>query len=185
MKPLYIIAACLLVGCGPTAKLKRAQRLINSAIENGARVDSLTKVVHDTIRIPEIRDDIRFIRLVDTVRLVEKCIELARKPSIAKVTAIQEVICPDVAIDTTYQLALQIQGRRVAVPIEVAITSNKGGFSYAIRSKEMKFDFESEKTTVGVSSGFTLWGLIWRCALSVLVALIVGFVIGRFTKISV
>lgn len=166
-----IMAGVIASGCGSAWKLKRAQKLINSAIENGAKVDSLKTVIRDTIKIAEIQDRVQVVRLTDTVTLIQKCKELIQKPSAPKVTSIYNIICPEVAIDSTYRIVLTVQGRNYTIPVRVAITSNKGGFSYGIKSGAVEAPFVKEEVKVGISAGYTGWGLIWRI-------LVIGFIPG-------
>lgn len=183
--PLYIIAACLLVGCGPTAKLKRAEHLIRQAIAQGAKVDSLTKVVHDTIHTKSVEKEVKIVPQIDTVLIVEKCKEVVKKANKTRVRNLQKEICPDTSATLSHDLEIVVQGKVYRVPVKMAVSSRNGVLMGALEIKRTEIPFVSEKTTVGVSSGFTLWGVIWRCAALGLLTLIVGFVIGRFTKISV
>jgi hypothetical protein len=166
-----IVGLLVLAGCGPAAKLKRAENLIRQAIAQGAKVDSLTKIVHDTIRVKETEHHFETIRLVDTVRLVEKCKELVKSPTKSGVGNLQKEICPEVAIDSAFLTTLTVQGKEVKVPIRVVLNVKEGHISGSLSVPAISIPFESEKTTVGVSSGYTLWGLIWRI-------LVIGFIPG-------
>lgn len=171
---LWLAAVILLTSCGSAWKLKRAQRLINSAIENGAQVDSLKTVKYDTIRIKELETKLEYIRTVDTVKLIEKCKELIRKPVKAGVRAIQKEICPEIAIDSAFLTTLSVQDKIVRVLIRVTLNAKEGHISGSLSVPPISVPFESERTTVGVSSGYTLWGVIFRCAVcSIILAAIV------------
>lgn len=166
-----IVGLLLLTGCGPAWKLRRAQKLINSAIENGAKVDSLKTVRYDTVYLPEFKTKLEYIRQVDTVKLVEKCKELIKSPSKTKAAAIQQEICPELAIDSTFLTTLSVQGKIVRVPVRVVLKANKGRVSGSLSIPPITVPVKTETVTVGVSSGYTLWGLIWR-------VLVIGFIPG-------
>lgn len=166
-----IVGLLLLAGCGSAWKLRRAQKLINSAIENGAKVDSLKVVKYDTIYLPEFKTKLEYVRTVDTVKLIEKCKDLVKSPSKTKAAAIQEEICPELAIDSTFLTTLSVQGNIVRVPVRVVLKANKGHLSGSLHVPPITVPVKTETTTVGVSSGYTFFGMVWR----VLFGVIVGF----------
>lgn len=166
-----IVGLLLMAGCGPAAKLKRAENLIKQAIAQGAKVDSLKVVKYDTLRMPEFITKLEYIRQVDTVKLVEKCKDMVKSPSKTKAAAIQQEICPELAIDSTFLTTLQVQGQIVKVPIRVVLKANKGRVSGALHIPPISVPVKTSETKVGVSSGYTLWGLIWR-------VLVIGFIPG-------
>lgn len=169
----YLLASMALViaSCGPAAKLKRAENLIRRAIAQGAKVDSLKVVKYDTLRMPEFITKLEYIRQVDTVKLVEKCKELVKSPSKTKAAAIQQEICPELAIDSTFLTTLSVQGKIVKVPVRVVLKANKGHLSGSLNIPPISVPVKTSETKVGVSSGYTLWGLIWRI-------LVIGFIPG-------
>lgn len=169
----YLLASMALViaSCGPAAKLHRAENLIRRAIAQGAKVDSLKVVKYDTVYLPEFKTKLEYIRQVDTVKLIEKCKDLVKSPSKTKAAAIQEEICPELAIDSTFLTTLSVQGKIVKVPVRVVLRANKGRVSGSLHIPPISVPVKTSETKVGVSSGYTLWGLIWR-------VLVIGFIPG-------
>lgn len=169
----YFLASMALViaSCGPAAKLHRAENLIRRAIAQGAKVDSLKVVKYDTLRMPEFITKLEYIRQVDTVRLIERCKELVKSPSKTKAATIQKEICPELAIDSTFLTTLSVQGKIVKVPIRVVLRANKGRVSGSLHIPPISVPVKTSETKVGVSSGYTLIGLLWRI-------LVIGFIPG-------
>lgn len=169
----YFLASMALViaSCSPSAKLHRAENLIRRAIAQGAKVDSLKVVKYDTLRMPEFITKLEYIRQVDTVRLIERCKDLVKSPSRNKAAAIQQEICPELAIDSTFLTTLSVQGKIVKVPIRVVLKANNGHISGSLNIPPISVPVKTSETKVGVSSGYTLWGLIWR-------VLVIGFIPG-------
>lgn len=175
----YTLPLALLImlsGCGPAAKLKRAEALIKSAIKQGAKVDSLRTLVHDTIHTSSVKKEIEIQKRVDTVRLIEKCKELIKRPTKKNTEAIQKTACPDTTVFLTDSITLEIQGKVYKVPVKVAVMSGKGAIRASLEVPEKEIPFVSEDVAVGVSSGYTLWGMIWRVAVGSILGLMVGWV---------
>lgn len=166
-----IVGLLLLAGCGPAWKLKRAQKLINSAIENGAKVDSLTKIVHDTIHTKEVVKEIQIMREIDTVLVLEKCKEIIKNPNKTNMNNLKKEICPDTTITETFPLEIMVQGKTYKVPVRMSVMSRNGLLGGKLQIDRVEIPFESERTTVGISSGYTMWGLIWRI-------IVIGFIPG-------
>lgn len=168
---LILALGIALCSCGSAWKLKRAESLIRSAIANGAKADSLRTVIHDTIHTSSIQKEIEVQKRVDTVRLIQKCRELIRKPTKKRTEAIQQVVCPDTTVFLADSIDLEIQGKVYKVPVKMVVESSKGVLRAALDVPEKTIPFVSQAVAVGISSGYTLWGLIWR----LLVAFIIGF----------
>jgi hypothetical protein len=182
MKPIYLIAAMALVisSCGSAWKLNRARKLINSAIENGATIDSLRTVVHDTIRTTKIEKEIEIVKEVDTVKVIEKCREIVKKTTKKKVQDLQKEICPDTTVLLSQEIELSVQGRIYKVPVYVSVMSSKGHLKASLNVPDNKIPFVSEDVAVGVSSGYTLWGMIWRVFIGVIIGAGAMWVLVRF-----
>lgn len=163
---LWLLMMAVILGlasCGSAWKLKRAQKLINSAIENGAKVDSLKTVVHDTIHTTKVEKQIEIVKKIDTVKVIEKCKEIIKSASKKKVNDLQKEICPDTTLSLTDSISLEIQGKVYKVPVKVAVVSSKGALTAVLEVQEKKIPFVNQNVAVGVSSGYTFWGVVWRC----------------------
>jgi hypothetical protein len=185
MKPHYLIAAMALViafltSCGPAWKLNRARKLINSAIENGATIDSLRTLVHDTIRTTKIEKQIEVVKEVDTVRVIEKCREIVKKATKKKVQDLQKEICPDTTVLLSDSIGVLVQGKIHTVPVKVVVMSRNGVLRASLQIPDNKIPFVSEKVAVGVSSGYTLWGMIWRVFAGLIIGAGAMWVLVRF-----
>lgn len=111
MKAVILSALLLLASCGPAHKLRKAERLMNQAIAQGAKVkiDTVTiekivpgekvevrvpvdRIVHHDTTIVQDRVKIHFQTVRDTVRVSVDCPpDTIRVP----VTIHKSIICPD------------------------------------------------------------------------------------------
>jgi hypothetical protein len=180
---LIVAIIFLLSSCGASYQLRQADRHLKKAIALGARVDTLTKTRLDTFKIIVFKDKIFTKVVVDTARLDSLCRALNKQeqPEPIKkeiVKKIQKQICPQIKIDSTYNIELQAQGKKYLLPVTVHILSSGGDFTYSIVSGNLQFLFKESTSTVVVKPGRSNWyyaGLIFG-------ALIIGFIAGYLTK---
>lgn len=67
MKPTYIIISILLISCGPSSKLRRAERLIAKAETEGATWKTDTVYKEITVYTPKIEVDTLVQNVTDTI----------------------------------------------------------------------------------------------------------------------
>jgi len=141
---LYI--ALMLTSC-KNARIQRQLRLankhLNRAIELGAEVDSLKKVVHDTITVTSIRDSIQTVAKIDTVTLKELCPEVT---TVVKKKAIQKAVCPNDSIDKVINIPFTMGVHKYQIPVHLKAWSISGKAGYDF--KVLKDKFEYTKTEI-------------------------------------
>lgn len=180
----YIILVPLLFfSCADkaTRHLRKMERQMQKAIAAGANLDTLKTVIHDTVYFEHIRDEVKQDKEIDTVYVDTLCAELKSKPKERRQTRkkIQEIICPAIFIDSTYELHMKAQGLVYTLPIRVFIISNGGHFDYKIESGNLKVPIVKEENTITISSKRrpTYYDLI----ILALVTGLLGWAIGRLT----
>lgn len=179
----WLAIILLLSSCGPTAKLRKAEKLIEKAIAQGAKVDSSKYITYDTVKVKAFRDAFKTTVEVNPTFILEKAKELAaakpesRRPIIMEV---QKNICPDIQIDTTYNLKIDSPEGEYKVPIHVLVNSQGGQADLSIEATGIEIPVRTETNKIKISSGYTLWELI----ILAIAALGVGFAAGRFLKVG-
>lgn len=104
MRIIILIAFAALLG-----SCRSADSLFQKAIDKGLKIDTVRKVVKDTIRLPGVHDTVT--AQVDTSAILALCKELVLPPAGVKrkilreiIPPLQEELCPE--IDTTYQIGV-------------------------------------------------------------------------------
>jgi hypothetical protein len=158
---------------GPTGKLKKAKRLIADAIEQGASVDSISIVTYDTIKVILMRDSVFYTNVPDTIIVTDLCEELIKlnsKPDpIQKkevVTKLVKATCPEIKIDSTYNLIVLTTDGEFKLPINVKITNDTKGFRYQINTGELQIPYKKESNEINIETKQKIlwwWLLIAFC----------------------
>ena len=126
---VIITVTFCVTACSPSSKLRKAERLIEQAIAKGGKVDSTKYVRYDSVEIKAFRDAFKTQIDVNPTFILEKCKELAAaKPESLRpiIVEVQERICPDIKIDTTYQLNIDSPKEFTGFPFTSWLTQ-KGG----------------------------------------------------------
>lgn len=176
----YIFILLILSGCSANWHLKKA-------ISKGIQPEVEHQIVHDTVRIETIKDRLVEVPHFDTVQVVWSCDTLKiagnKKQRDHAVRRIQEKICPKIAVDSTYDIHLEAQGKKYKIPIHVKISSDGEQIAYEIKSGALEVPFEEDNI---INKFVAKYGVDWKwLVIAILVALIVGFVMGKVIKISV
>lgn len=153
-----IILILLMSGCGVNYHLKKADKHLKLAIQKGASIDTIKKVKYDTIKLESIRDSIIVDTKVDTVELVKECEELIKSPTPRTVTKIQDIVCPKLVVDTTYNAKIRTAEGDYTVPIRIKINSING--YYAITTSEIKIPYRKEETNLTIKPKTNTWRTI-------------------------
>lgn len=170
----FIIIAILLCSCQSGYYLRRAKVNTLRAIANGAKIDSVTQSVHDTLYIDPIHDKVTNVTKVDTVKLKTICPEVTTRPQIK---SLQKIVCPEVTKDTTYAFNVNVQGKKYHVGIHIVASSIDGATSLQVDSKDLDIPFIKQETKVNLQPGNSMK---WRqIALIGFGCLIVGIIIGK------
>lgn len=108
----------VLIGCTPASKLRRAERLINSAIESGAKVSRDTVYIDRTVYIPKhvLDSNVYFKNIYDTITVEKDKVITKIKYSKDKHTVYVHTECPDSTIT-------------IKVPVEV-VREIKAGITW-------------------------------------------------------
>jgi hypothetical protein len=174
---LLVVIMLMFSGCkSATGHLRQAEKHINKAKENGAKVSNDSIFVEVPITVTAIKDSIVLETHTDTLRIVELCKEVISTPKAIK--SLQSEIRPIVEVDTVYQLEFISKGAKINIPIHVRISDKNQVFSYLITSPGIKVDLPLIVPCQTVKSGHTKWELI----ISAIIALIIGIVIGRVIR---
>lgn len=153
-----IILILLMSGCGVNYHLKKADKHLKLAIQKGASIDTIKKVKYDTIKLESIRDSIIVDTKVDTVQLVKECEELVKSHKPRTVAKIQEIVCPKLVVDTTYNAKIRTAEGDYIVPIRIKINSING--YYAITTSEIKIPYKKEETNLTIKPKTNTWRTI-------------------------
>lgn len=165
-----IILILLMSGCGVNRHLRLADMHLKKAIQKGASIDTIKKVKYDTIKLESIRDSIIVDTKVDTVELVKECEELVKSPQPRTVAKIQEIVCPKLVVDTTYNAKIRTPEGDYIVPIRIKINSING--YYAITTSEIKIPYKKEETNLTIKPKTNTWRTI-----SIILALLLILII--------
>lgn len=94
---LYLIAACLLIGCGPEAKLRKAKRLIHQAESAGLEWKSDTVFRDVEVKVPEIKFDtvLRQVNFRDTLVVTKDKVTTRVKVNTVEKQIFVETKCPE------------------------------------------------------------------------------------------
>jgi hypothetical protein len=176
----YILILLIFSGCSANWHLKRA-------ISKGIQPEVEHHIVHDTVHIETIKDRIVEVPTFDTMQIVWSCDTLkkavGKKQRDHATQRIQEKICPKISVDSTYQIELEAQGKKYKIPIHVVISSDGERISYDIKSGALEVPFEEDNI---VNKFVAKYGVDWKwLVIAILVALIVGFVMGKVIKVTV
>lgn len=148
IKNIYILiaVAVLTTSCGPTSKLRRAERLIAKAEAQGLKWKSDTVWQTKTVIVPEIKFDtvLRDVNFRDTITVTKDRVVTKVKIDLKEKLIYVSTDCPP---DTV----------KIKVPIVV--------------NKEI------------TAKGYTTLGLIWRCAVSLLIGVVIGYILRIFLRI--
>src|SRR5688500_13218153 len=170
----WLAIILLLSSCGPTAKLRKAEKLIEKAIAQGAKVDSSKYITYDTVKVRAFRDAFKTSVEVNPTFILEKAKELVlAKPESVRpiIMEVQKNICPDIQIDTTYSLRVDAPEGEYKVPIHVMVSSQAGQADLSIEATGIEIPVRTETNKIKISAGYTLWELI----ILALVCLLVGY----------
>lgn len=177
--PKICISAIIFItlcACGPARDIKKAQKLLAKAVANGAKVDSVIILIHDTLRFSAFRDLISTRLVVNPSFVVKSCQELQKAHSQRQKTKalddLRKELCQPVNLDTTYRMAMKAQGQWYYLPLHVVI-SIQNGFDYRIESGGLEVPFVKQESKVNISAGYTTWqyvrgvmgGLLLGCVL--------------------
>lgn len=183
MRNVTIVWLLILTSCGPAYHLRKMKKHMEKAIEKGANLDTIKQIKHDTVYFELLKDEVKQEKEIDTVYVDSLCDKLLKEKPVKKVQTrkkLQEIICPSVFIDTTYNIIIKAQGKEYSLPIRVFIMSNGGNFAHKIESGNLKVPFVKEETTINISPKKrpTYWDLL----IAVLVAGLIGWAIGKLTR---
>lgn len=180
---VVLLSILLLSGCKSAAQrhLALAKKHLLLAEAAGVKVDSFKTIVHDTITIPAFVDREKYITKVDTMKLKEICPEV-KTP--AKRIMLQKVVCPDVAKDTIYKFALNVDGHKFEIPVHVVASSIAGNAQLSVELKNVKVPFKKEVVTANIQPGEK--DIRWyQLILPGIFLLIIGFVLGKVLKVGI
>lgn len=170
----FIVIAILLFSCQSGYYLRRAKINTLKAIANGAKIDSVTTSVHDTLYINPIHDKVTNVTKVDTVKLKTLCPEVITRPQIKQ---LQKIVCPEITKDTTYTFNVNVQGKKYHVGIHIVASSIDGATSLQVDSKDLDIPFIKQETKVNLQPGNSMkW---WQIVLIGMGSLLAGVIIGK------
>jgi hypothetical protein len=156
------VAICA-TSCGPAMKIKRAEKLINKAIAQGAKIDSSKYIRYDSVTVRAFRDAFKTTVEVSPTFFLEKCKELAAaKPKDVRpiILEVQKRVCPDIAIDTTYQLNIDSPEGIYKLPVHIMVNTKGGTADLSIEGGELIIPVKVSTSSVKISAGYTLWQVI-------------------------
>jgi hypothetical protein len=168
---IALVTFCV-TACGPVAKLRKAERLIEQAIAKGAKVDSSKYIKYDTLTVRAFRDAFKTTIDVNPTFMLEKCKELiAAKPESVRpiIVEVQEKVCPDIAIDTTYNLEIDSPEGQYKLPVHVKVKSKGGTSDMSIDAGKLAIPVRTETNKIKISAGYSLWQMIILAIVSALV----------------
>lgn len=190
---IFIFLISAIWSCGPSYHLRKAKYHIAKAIEKGAKVDSLTKVIHDTVYVKALSDakdipnpehkqeDIDTI--CDELKRVRDSasLEISKKEKIIKSlnNKLRKQLCPNLNVDSTYHIPSVVQGKEYNIPVTVKIWTDNNGSHYAIQSKKVNAPFVKEETSVSISAPDKF---NWKWVLIVVIALLAGYFLSFFKR---
>jgi hypothetical protein len=187
---IAIAITLFLTSCGSKYYLQRARINTYKAIAHGAKIDSLTKIVHDTAYIKSLSDDRPAHSIVvDTIKIT-KVIDSIKSGQIQQhkaVRRLQKLVCPDIGLDSIYTVWVSVGVNKYPLKIHVAASSRAGKVSYNLDVHNAEIPYTQKVVEVGVkpgNDGLKWWQVTLICTLIAVVALVVGFVFG-WTKSKV
>lgn len=183
---MFIIIIVIASACGGARyHLARVEHHMSKAIHKGANVDSIHKVKWDTIKAFSFTDRIRtgppVINEMEIKGLFAELskIDLSKPVNTEIVNRIAEVVCPEVAIDTTYNLELFAQGDKYILPVTVKITSSGKEHEYSIKTGTLRVPVKVETNQIGISAGHGFWYDVKLAAFSLIAGALVMFFLIR------
>lgn len=175
----FIIKFC--TGCSSSKsarQLKRAERLLQESIANGAKVDTFHIIKYDTTKIKGLRDSFRYTTEVSPEFVIKECDALqaakGAKNRQKVLEKLQDVACPDIRVDTTYELSILNQGSTYNLPVHVTFTSKGNHTEHNIEVGALNLPQARQDNKIKISAGYTLWDMIILGLVVALVFLLVG-----------
>jgi hypothetical protein len=198
MRNFLIILAIACAGCRSAQKhAELAKWHLDQAIAKGAEVNSIQKIVRDTMWIERIQDRLVYVPAVDTSRLGVLCAEFlaTRQPESSQpsggargkrprppgetVKDIQNTVCPEIRKDTTYKVPLTVEGKRYDLPVHLRMASLDGRFSYDLETGGVQVAYVKTETTLEVKGKRPTW---WDFIIFGGFCAFMGFIAGRVTR---
>jgi hypothetical protein len=206
MKPLfYLLLVVLISGCGPSYHLRRMKYHERMAIAKGATSDSTRHQKIDSADLHALEAAGKAEKSVNLDSLLQACEDLVtaarnekasnspdltaqQKSTPAEVirtkiiTKIQREACPTVAVDSTYNGTLSIQGKDYTVPLKVSINAKDGALTWSVRLGEVKAPFVKEEVTSELQIGDSWLKNLGQEAAALIAGLVIGFALGKMIK---
>lgn len=183
----YFLILLVFSSCSAGWHARQAVKHLNKAIEKGADVDSIRQIKRDTVRSVEVRDSIQYVAVVDTSALAKLCAELIQHDTVIVhkdrpriVRQIQEKVCPQIALDSTYSIPFQWMGKEYNLPVRVRIRGEGGEVSYNFESGDVDIPIVTSETTLQVKARPTWWDVVIFAGFTGFIC----FIVGRVTRRS-
>lgn len=197
MKNLAITLFVLLflTSCGPSYHLKRMEFHRRIAIAKGADADSTKIRKTDNAKIGELADSGKVAKDPNIDSLKRLCLELldlitpnsrelkseitpAASPEIRTkiITKIQREVCPTVAIDSTWNGTLSIQGKDYMVPVRVSINAKDGVLNWSFKLGQVTAPFVKEEITAVAEMKPSFWYDLKLVAMGIFIGLVAALV---------
>lgn len=174
----YIIILLCLCSCTPNYHLRRMNYHLKKAIEKGASLDTLKRKVYDSASIGPIQDSIIHDRIVDTtiVRIIcDSLVNKSKEPEQRRKNTkkLQDVICPEVNIDSTYYIPVDIQGKTYQLKARVKIVAKGGSHKAFFNVDSLKVPYIKEEYDVHATARPSWLYMVLAAVLGSIVTLII------------
>ena len=174
--PTLLFTILILGGGCRTAKWH-----LDKAFEKGLKVDTITKIIHDSILISQEPFDHTFDAILverDTVIIKELCKDPVKNVVNRK---FPRALCPQ--LDTAYQITVEVQDTVYLFPIHIRLVDG----TYRFHTTNLKIPYitkaETNLSFVPPASGYKLGTLLLWAALAFTVGLALAFfTLGRLGK---
>lgn len=182
----YFLILLVFSSCSAGWHARQAVKHLNKAVAMGANVDTIRQVKRDTVRSVEVRDSIRYVAVVDTSALAQLCGELLRVdtvkvPTTSKrliVQRIQEKVCPQIDLDSTYSIPFQWMGKDYHLPVRVRIRGDGAGVDYNFDAGKVDIPIVTSETNLSVKARPTWWDVVIFAGFTGFLC----FIVGRVTR---
>lgn len=198
---LYILIALFLTSCGSSYHLKRMEFHRRMAIALGADADSTKIRKTDTANLKPLLAAGNSKKDVNIDSLQQHCEDLIAaalekalnsldlagaqpqgvRPTPADIrtkiiTKIQREVCPTVAIDSTWNGTLSIQGKDYKVPVRVSINAKDGVLNWSFKLGQVTAPFVKEEITAVAEVKPSFWYDLKLVALGIFIGLVAALV---------